>query len=60
MDPVEGWTTHHSIFEKDGKWYLAYHDVQLSGQTHLRNTKLTELHFNEDDSIQTIDPMPGK
>lgn len=60
MDPVEGWTTHHSIFQKDGKWYLAYHDVQLSGKTHLRNVKLTELTFNEDGSIQTIDPMPGK
>ncbi|MCA8899625.1 MAG: glycoside hydrolase family 43 protein [Hyphomonas sp.] len=60
MDPVEGWTTHHSIFEKDGKWYLAYHDVQLSGQTHLRNAKITELTFNEDGSIVTIDPMPGK
>jgi len=60
MDPVEGWTTHHSIFEKDGKWYIAYHDTQLSGKTHLRNVKLAELHFNEDGSIQTIDPMPGK
>ena len=60
MDPVEGWTTHHSIFEKDGKWYIAYHDTQLSGKTHLRNVKLTELHFNEDGSIQTIDPMPGR
>lgn len=24
LDPVEGWTSHHSIFEKDGKLYLAY------------------------------------
>lgn len=60
MDPVEGWTSHHSIFQKDGKWYLAYHDTQLSGQTHLRNVKLTELHFDADGSIRTIDPMPGK
>ncbi len=60
LDPVEGWTSHHSIFEKDGKWYLAYHDTQLSGKTHLRNVKMTELHFNDDGSIQTIDPMPGK
>ena len=60
MEPVEGWTTHHSIFEKDGKWYIAYHDTQLSGKTHLRNVKVTELHFNDDGSIRTIDPMPGK
>lgn len=54
LNPVEGWTSHHSIVEKDGKWYLFYHDVQLSGQTYLRNVKVTELHYNEDGSIQTI------
>lgn len=56
LKPVEGWTTHHSIVEKDGKWWLFYHDVQLSGKTHLRNVKVTELRYNEDGSIQTIDP----
>ena len=54
LNPVEGWTNHHSIIEKDGKWYLFYHDVQLSGKTHLRNVKVTELHYNADGSIQTI------
>jgi hypothetical protein len=54
LEPVEGWTNHHSIIEKDGKWYLFYHDVQLSGQTHLRNVKVTELKYNDDGSIQTI------
>jgi hypothetical protein len=54
LNPVEGWTSHHSIIEKEGKWYLFYHDVQLSGQTHLRNVKVTELHYNNDGSIQTI------
>ncbi|SFM72522.1 Glycosyl hydrolases family 43 [Chitinophaga sp. YR627] len=56
LKPVEGWTSHHSIIEKDGKWYLFYHDVQLSGKTYLRNVKVTELHYNEDGSIQTINP----
>lgn len=56
LKPVEGWTSHHSIIEKDGKWYLFYHDVQLSGKTYLRNVKVTELHYNEDGSIQTIIP----
>ncbi len=56
LTPVEGWTSHHSIIEKDGKWYLFYHDVQLSGKTYLRNVKVTELHYNDDGSIQTIHP----
>jgi hypothetical protein len=56
LDPVEGWTNHQSIVEIKGKWYLFYHDVQLSGKTHLRNVKVTELHFNDDGSIQKINP----
>lgn len=56
LKPVEGWTSHHSIIEKDGKWYLFYHDVQLSGKTYLRNVKATELHYNQDGTIQTIIP----
>ena len=40
LKPVLGWTNHHSIVEFKGKWYLFYHDTQLSGgQTHLRNVK---------------------
>jgi hypothetical protein len=54
LNPVEGWTNHHSIIEVNGKWYLFYHDVQLSGKTHLRNVKVTELKFNDDGSIQTV------
>lgn len=54
LNPVEGWTNHHSIVEVKGKWYLFYHDGQLSGQTHLRNVKVTELHHNPDGTIQTI------
>jgi beta-xylosidase len=55
--PVQGWTTHHSIIESGGKWWLFYADTQLSNKNHLRNVKLTELHFNADGSIQTIDPF---
>jgi GH43 family beta-xylosidase len=54
LNPVDGWTNHHSIVEINGKWYLFYHDVQLSGKTHLRNVKVTELKYNDDGSIQTI------
>jgi hypothetical protein len=56
LEPVLGWTNHHSIVEFQGKWYLFFHDAQLSGgQTHLRNIKMTELKYREDGSIVTID-----
>jgi hypothetical protein len=59
LEPVLGWTNHHSIVEVDGKWYLFYHDSQVSnGQTHLRNIKQPiEIQYNEDGTIQTIDPF---
>jgi len=56
MNPVKGWTTHHSIVEVKGKWYIFYHDTELSGKTHLRNIKVTELKRNPDGTIQTIEP----
>ena len=57
LTPVLGWTSHHSIAKYQGAWYLFYHDCQLSmGQTHLRNIKMAELKYNEDGTIQTIDP----
>jgi hypothetical protein len=57
MKPVQGWTTHHSIVEIKGKWYVFYHDTQLSGKTHLRNIKVTELQHNPDWTIKLIDPF---
>jgi hypothetical protein len=54
LNPVEGWTNHESIVEFRDKWYIFYHDTQLSGKTHLRNVKVSELKFNTDGSIQPI------
>ncbi|MCB2409122.1 glycoside hydrolase family 43 protein [Hymenobacter lucidus] len=56
MNPVQGWTTHHSIVEIKGKWYIFYHDTQLSDKTWLRNVKVTELKRNADGSIALINP----
>lgn len=57
LNPVVGWTTHHSICEVDGKWYLFYHDSSLSeGITHLRSVKVTEITYDADGKIQTIEP----
>ncbi|MFC3415974.1 glycoside hydrolase family 43 protein [Algoriphagus hitonicola] len=57
LEPVEGWTNHHSIVEFEGKWYLFYHDTELSGKTPLRNIKMAELTHLPDGKIQTINPM---
>ncbi len=57
LNPVIGWTSHHSICEVEGKWYLFYHDSSLSkGITHLRSIKVTEITYNADGSINTVDP----
>jgi hypothetical protein len=57
LEPVVGWTSHHSICEFEGKWYLFYHDSSLSkGVTHLRSIKITELIYDENGHIQTIKP----
>ncbi|MCU0403640.1 MAG: glycoside hydrolase family 43 protein [Chitinophagaceae bacterium] len=57
LEPVLGWTTHHSIAEWNGKWYLFYHDSSLSkGVTHLRSVKMTELEYDEAGFIKTILP----
>lgn len=57
LNPVIGWTSHHSICKVDEKWYLFYHDSSLSkGVTHLRSVKVTEIDYNEDGSIITINP----
>ena len=58
LTPVLGWTTHHSILEFNGKWYLFYHDCERSnGVNQKRNVKFRELKFNPDGSIQTMDGM---
>lgn len=58
LKPVLGWTNHHSIVEFKGKWYIFFHDSSLSGgKTHLRSVKVTELKYNADGTIQTINAM---
>jgi hypothetical protein len=57
LEPVLGWTTHHSIVEFRGSWYLFYHDSTLSGGvTHLRCVKVAPLQHLADGSIQKVVP----
>ena len=58
---ILGWTTHHSILEFNGKWYMFYHDCERSGGVNnKRNIKFTSLEFNDDGSIKTIDGAINK
>ena len=57
LEPVIGWTNHHSICEFNGKWYLFYHDSRLSGgETAKRNMMFTELEIAADGTITTVFP----
>jgi hypothetical protein len=56
LDPANGWTTHHSIVEFNGMWYLLYHDNQLSGVDNQRCVKVAELTHNSDGTIPVISP----
>lgn len=52
LEPVLGWTTHHSIVEFQGRWYLFYHDCELSGGVdHLRSVKVREILYDEEGRI---------
>lgn len=57
LNPVVGWTSHHSICAVDDKWYLFYHDSSLSkGITHLRSIKVAEITYRPDGTIETLNP----
>lgn len=55
LTPVVGWTTHHSIVEYGGRWWLFHHDSAPSGGvSSLRSVKVCELEYESDGSIRTI------
>lgn len=57
LEPVIGWTTHHSIVEFQDKWWLFHHDASLSGgKNHLRCVKVKELTYADDGRINPV-PM---
>ncbi|KAK1963575.1 family 43 glycosyl hydrolase [Colletotrichum eremochloae] len=54
LEPVLGWTTHHSIVEFKGQWWLFHHDCELSnGVDHLRSVKVKEIFYDADGKITT-------
>lgn len=52
LQPVVGWTTHHSIVEWRGRWFLFHHDSMPSGgRTWLRSVKMAELEYDADGAL---------
>ncbi|KAI0425847.1 xylosidase/arabinosidase [Xylaria sp. FL1042] len=57
LEPVLGWTTHHSIVEFEGRWWLFYHDCEMSkGVSHLRNVKVAEIFYDDEGRILPVKP----
>ncbi|BBI31316.1 family 43 glycosylhydrolase [Cohnella abietis] len=54
LEPTGCSTTHGSVTEYKGQWYLFYHNQDISGQGNLRSVCIDYLHFNEDGTIQTV------
>jgi hypothetical protein len=47
LDPVLGWTNHHSIVEWRGRTWVFYHDCTVSGGTdHLRSVRMREAWYD--------------
>ncbi|MBO4802159.1 MAG: glycoside hydrolase family 43 protein [Bacteroidaceae bacterium] len=52
LQPVVGWTTHHSIVQWRGRWFLFHHDsVPSGGRTWLRSVKVAELQYEPDGTL---------
>jgi hypothetical protein len=61
LEPVLGWTTHHSVVEFQDRWWLFHHDCEISnGVSHLRNVKVKELWYDDEGRIVTEDPEAKK
>ena len=55
LEPVLGWTTHHSIVEFEGRWWLFHHDCEMSkGVSHLRNVKVVEIFYDDEGRILPV------
>ena len=55
LEPVVGWTTHHSIVEYQGQWYLFHHDcVPSNDVTWLRSLKVMPLYYDQGGNIITM------
>lgn len=55
--PLNCWTNHLSFIEKDGQWYLFYHQNEYSPKFDKnRSVCIDSLFFNADGTIQKVTP----
>jgi beta-xylosidase len=51
MDPVDSFTSHGSIVEFKGKWYIFYHNMSLSNNNYRRSICFDEIKFDKEGKI---------
>ncbi len=51
MDPVSSFTSHGSIVEFNGEWYVFYHTKDLSGKDYRRSIAFDKITFDKDGKI---------
>lgn len=55
--PLNCWTNHQSFLEKDGQWYLFYHQNEYSPKFDKnRSACIDSMFFNADGTIQKVTP----
>ncbi len=55
--PLNCWTNHQSFIEKDGQWYLFYHQNEMSPKFDKnRSACIDSMFFNTDGTIQKVTP----
>lgn len=54
LEPTGCDTTHGSVVEYKGQWYLFYHNCQLSRKGNLRTVCIDYLYFNDDGTIRPV------
>ncbi|QGG55676.1 family 43 glycosylhydrolase [Paenibacillus sp. B01] len=55
LEPTGCSTTHGSVAEFKGEWYLFYHNQAVSDQGNLRSMCIDRLEFEADGSIRTVE-----
>jgi len=54
MDVVNSWTSHGSIVAFKGKWYVFYHNMNLSKNNYRRSICFDEITFDENGKINKL------
>jgi len=54
MEPIDCFTSHGSVVEYKGRWFVFYHTMWLSGFDHRRSVCVDELFFNDDGTIRVV------